>query len=133
MFCSIKGQSYVTINITMPNHHLYRDHGYLICKCYLIAFSRHFKRFIFKTSVFNIKFYCNKGEYCNRKEMLYGHTFTSNPYIYNLSIKIQCFSLCSNDNDMKYTREPQLIWIKLDNIFKHSMTKVFISKKKIKR
>ena len=42
--------------------------------------------------------------------------------------KKQCFSACSTDNGLKHARKAQLIWIKLDNIFKHSLTKMFTSK-----
>ena len=57
------------------------------------------------------------------------HTFTSNPFISNLSIKKKCFSMCFNDNYMKYARENKPIWIKLDNILNLSMTKCLFNNK----
>ena len=46
-----------------------------------------------------------------------------------LSIKNKCFSMCFNDNYMKYARENKPIWIKLDNIFNLSMTKCLFNNK----
>ena len=66
-FTLIKGESTVTVNITIHNRQLYRDHGYLICKRYLAAFSKRFdlpSKQVGSFLNFNVIYI---GEYYNRK------------------------------------------------------------------
>ena len=91
----IKGESTVTVNITIHNRQLYRDHGYLICKHYLAAFSKHFDLSSKQVCSFLSFNTISIGKYYNGKKRCYsekGHASTSYLDISIFSIKSIAFA-----------------------------------------